>query len=723
MTNSEVCLIMTLKDLISYDEPMINSSNFTGRSDEITEIENALTDPEHNVISIIGRTGTGKTSLVRAVTERQKTQKSFPGGIFWINYLKHTSFSDILDQIRSEIKIPSEKKQFDSQKVILSYFQSNPSLIIFDDFHPSVNSEVYSFVHLLPTNSKLILISQELMNIPIYSRNIVLGEIKKSENNEINEQVVFKDETKLQFDAPVSLDMDQLGRGAFAEDIAIRLSRLWMENKITEDLSHQSFIIHLYSPWGAGKTSFLKMLQEKLELNKSSKKSIMQFFRNQIDFSDESHKRPKWCVIRFDSWRNQHIDPPWWSLFDTIYRQSVKKKNFFSRSWIGFLEFSWRLITESTVFLLIAFLLCYLGFIYLLSVIIQSSSSSITLNQFQIVSTIFTIIGMIWAGTLTLRNSLISGSADSAQTFIKISQDPMENIRNHFREFVDRIDSPMIVFIDDLDRCKPEYVVRLLESIQTILNHPQVFYVVAADRRWLNASFQSEYADLAKEIKDPGRNMYHLFLEKIFQLSVALPPIPKDLRDGYWKSLLDTKQSSKYYDKYENIVRNYVINGDHPEYNNIRENFEIILKRQKITSKILADIDKEDEKDTIHFLQRFNEYIYSNPRWMKRAAMAYSLSRDRLLLSGREINDELRIQLALWTIVNLRWPCIADYLERYPYHINIFLKDNPSEDDLKKVVDEDILNLLKNNDTVKSIFKGFEKVTLNAEVIRFFSDV
>jgi hypothetical protein len=97
--------------------------------------------------------------------------------------------------------------------------------------------------------------------------------------------------------------------------------------------------------------------------------------------------------------------------------------------------------------------------------------------------------------------------------------------------------SPIIVLIDNLDRCRAEYVVEMLEGIQTILRHPQarkpmslqrqpcplIAFVVAADRGWLCDSYLHAYKDFEHSAHEPGRPFGLMFVDKIFDLTLHIP--------------------------------------------------------------------------------------------------------------------------------------------------------------------------------------------------------
>lgn len=104
----------------------------------------------------------------------------------------------------------------------------------------------------------------------------------------------------------------------------------------------------------------------------------------------------------------------------------------------------------------------------------------------------------------------------------------------------------IILYIDDLDRCKPDRVVEVLEAIHLLLFFPLFVVVVAVDPRWLRHSLAQHYPDTLAEKAAPTQRHQQIemvafstpqdYLEKIFQIPFALRPIQKD---GYQKLVSD----------------------------------------------------------------------------------------------------------------------------------------------------------------------------------------
>ena len=82
---------------------------------------------------------------------------------------------------------------------------------------------------------------------------------------------------------------------------------------------------------------------------------------------------------------------------------------------------------------------------------------------------------------------------------------------------------PLVIFIDDLDRCDPTQVRRLIESIKLFMHEPGIYFFMALDElqvmRAMGEPFVKYYAD-ADNPADRARSQAKQYLEKFFQYSV-----------------------------------------------------------------------------------------------------------------------------------------------------------------------------------------------------------
>jgi KAP family P-loop domain/LGFP repeat len=92
----------------------------------------------------------------------------------------------------------------------------------------------------------------------------------------------------------------------------------------------------------------------------------------------------------------------------------------------------------------------------------------------------------------------------------------------------------IILYVDDLDRCKPDKVVAVLEAVHLLLAFELFVVVVAVDPRWLRRCLMTHYSALLSAEADADKDANETevrvstpqdYLEKIFQIPFCLDPI------------------------------------------------------------------------------------------------------------------------------------------------------------------------------------------------------
>lgn len=506
------------------------------------------------------------------------------------------------------------------------------------------------------------------------------------------------DSVPMHLDSPS--DEDRLSRRPFANALALHMKKIWRENKSVsgdDSKADQAFMLHIYGQWGSGKTSLLNFLKTKLKENETGKK-------------DE-----QWIVIDFNSWQHQHIDPPWWPLLDNIFRQSKTQVPYFKAKWINFAEHYRRLETGNAPLILSIFLLFV--------IIIVSLMCGVTINDvlgFDLkgVPTLFGAVTTIWAFMTGFGKTLLPGSSKAAKACLEFTPDPMRRLSVHFDKLLKSIERPVAVFIDDLDRCRPEYVVGLLEGIQTMFRNSQVLYVVAADRKWISTCFEEQYESFSKTRQRPGHCLGYMFVEKAFQLSTRIPRVSQHALKEYWEYLLYTKKDGAP----EKIVENE---------EKAKREFAELSTEDQILDKINEQIEKNKDKNEgsipahvirnaamhklserkisekiEHALEDYADLMEPNPRAMKRLVNYYSVYRNATLAEGETIERETLVR---WLVLSNRWPLLAEFFENNPDKIEFLGKSSKSD---FKGMPDDLVVLFDDAEVIK--VKG----KLDAKAIR-----
>jgi KAP family P-loop domain len=438
-------------------------------------------------------------------------------------------------------------------------------------------------------------------------------------------------------------NVDELGRRPFAEVLAQRIEQIRQHDP------HSTFMIHIDGPWGSGKTSILNFLHG--------------------HFCKEKPPPHRWVLIDFNAWRNQRVRPPWWSLLREIYLQARTQLDFRGslrlrrRWWLWNIRADWLPMAVTFVFFTFAVLLTFR---------VDTKGSAASSNSLFDPLKLLTWIFAAWAAVYTFTRSLLFGSSKAAQTYVEIRSDPLQPIVKLFHRLITAVRRPVIVVIDDLDRCTAEYIVEFMEGIQTLLRSTPIVYVVAADRKWICASFEKIYTDFRSAIGEAGRPLGYLFLDKVFQVSARIPQITTRSKRQYWDMLLHTNHSRdpSNLDRQLKQAEAEELNA-FKGVNNAEELQARIdsvkgdpLRQQAMRAAAAKQITTPGaERATEHRLRPFSDMLERNPRSMKRFINAYGLHQATLFLEGRFVAPEV---LARWIILELRWPLLADFLSEQP---------------------------------------------------------
>ncbi|GLZ40505.1 ribosomal protein L7/L12 [Actinokineospora sp. NBRC 105648] len=87
----------------------------------------------------------------------------------------------------------------------------------------------------------------------------------------------------------------------------------------------------------------------------------------------------------------------------------------------------------------------------------------------------------------------------------------------------------LVFFIDDLDRCLPENILKTLEALKLFLNMPNCVYVLGVDREALENTIRTKYTD---------RDISGQYLDKIVQVPFSLPPVSSAATTTFVRTLL-----------------------------------------------------------------------------------------------------------------------------------------------------------------------------------------
>lgn len=96
----------------------------------------------------------------------------------------------------------------------------------------------------------------------------------------------------------------------------------------------------------------------------------------------------------------------------------------------------------------------------------------------------------------------------------------------------------IILYIDDLDRCPDEHVIKVLQAVHLLLAFDLFVVVVAVDARWLHHALVDHYPVLVKHARTGDQPTADDYLEKIFQIPFWIEPLVDDAKRKIVSGLL-----------------------------------------------------------------------------------------------------------------------------------------------------------------------------------------
>lgn len=181
----------------------------------------------------------------------------------------------------------------------------------------------------------------------------------------------------------------------------------------------------------------------------------------------------------------------------------------------------------------------------------------------------------------------------------------------------------VVLYIDDLDRCPPEVVIKVLEAVHLLVALPVFVVVVGVDPRWLHQAIRHHYATVLPDAEITPTD----YLEKIFQIPFQLSPMDARGFSGLVQDLAggDDETEPEPAVEHEETVAEAGDQASTPP--DEQAAYDWLRPRQ------LTITQKE-----VDFIGTLAEHVPS-PREAKRLTNLYRLVRARL--SGTELDDFL----------------------------------------------------------------------------------
>ena len=225
-----------------------------------------------------------------------------------------------------------------------------------------------------------------------------------------------------------------------------------------------------------------------------------------------------------------------------------------------------------------------------------------------------------------------------------------KEVRKNVKSFHDDFESllkqtkikRLVVFIDELDRCKHETILETLEAIRLFLFAKGTSFVIGADERQIRYAVQMKYPDVEGNQIDIGKE----YLEKLIQYPIRIPQLGRKEVEFYIMYLLFEKDFKNDL----SAIRDIITDGKKENFLEFELTFELIKKKSEELAERL--------KDTISLSKQISSVLAKglngNPRHCKRFLNAMELR--IMMASYRKIPIDRKILAKLMLVEYFKDP-------------------------------------------------------------------
>ena len=362
--------------------------------------------------------------------------------------------------------------------------------------------------------------------------------------------------------------------------------------------------IGLYGDWGSGKSSLMKLAQNKIEkISKAKKKK-----------KDET---PKTLCIEFNGWLFEGYEDTKTSLCGTILDTLDDEQRFGTevaykaKELIKKIDFK-KLIGKGVKF----------GLDYLLTGGI-GALTDLTLSS---------ILNSLKDKSGSIASKDIEEVLAKFKTEEK-TRTEIKNFRDDFKQLLEdsKVEN-VVVFIDELDRCSPDTVLDVFEAIRLFLFVDGMSFIIGADERLIQYAIKTKYKEVPGNNLDIGKE----YLEKVIQYPITIPQLNHAEVNQYLACLLlEPTLNEDEFNKFLNVV--------HSIEPDTELTVELLNEKENgITEKCKADMALAKQISSV-----LAPSINGNPRQCKRflntLAMRLSLARVRGVRLDKNILAKLML--------------------------------------------------------------------------------
>jgi hypothetical protein len=199
-----------------------------------------------------------------------------------------------------------------------------------------------------------------------------------------------------------------------------------------------------------------------------------------------------------------------------------------------------------------------------------------------------------FAKSSSLSLPIVKTDIDKIFKEFKQDLDPVQEFKQQFSEFVQKLENQKLVLIvDELDRCRPDYAMKVLEIIKHFFDTEGLFVIIPSNQQALDMSLEALYG-----IKKGQSSICENYFEKFFNKTQEIP-------EPDYKKVV--KNSIKPKHLYEAIKSGHIVEIDDKfnSFNTLIESLSLYGNKAKLSLREMNHVCKE----IVHICNHFYEDI------------------------------------------------------------------------------------------------------------------
>ncbi|MGN6801270.1 MAG: KAP family P-loop NTPase fold protein, partial [Ginsengibacter sp.] len=487
---------------------------------------------------------------------------------------------------------------------------------------------------------------------------------------------------------------------------------------LADDHTSPPLNIGIIAPWGRGKTSLMRRLQSKFDSAREDLQSKIHIEnpngRKRINiFRKRNFKIPKISIVKkwlkidglgvkhnipystvwFNPWNYQSTEMIWAGLANSIIDQVVKQiPSKFDQEIFWFQLRIARVNKEKLrLDIQIRWALHVIKFAIWILVLLVSFVIFWWFNNYS-QALIFASIGSTVGLITSLASKIKPYNKSIMDAFDKYSKPPKyEKKLGTFHEVqldINRVldlcideAKPLVVFVDDLDRCSPGKVVEVIEAINVFINgkyNNKCYFILGMDAEMVASALDVSYEKLKgklgqKEIEQGSIGWY--FLDKFIQLPFFIPIMSDEKKKEYIEVLL-TEKNEKQEDELKIETNKTTVDDLYKNVMHTSNNLESakLISEANLTSVEMHTLEKmilnnqvKSQKQNLEIQRevvRYAPFINPDPRSLKRFTnlLRFYCSYQFLRMKKNQDYVDAKV-LSKWLTLMIKFPQFIRWLQ------------------------------------------------------------